>query len=93
MITFTLTYEFYDMVKSKQKKHEYRAASKFWNSQISKLAIGDKIRFIRGYSKESLIAVVTGYDFINREMLPDYAKDFFKPWLHFFHDIEFEIVP
>ena len=92
MLTFTLTYEFYDMVKSKQKTHEYRVANRFWNSRISRLSIGDKIRFARGYSKESLIAVVTGYNFINRDNLPEYAKDFFKPYLKFFHDIEFKII-
>lgn len=92
MLTFNLKYKFYDMIKKHEKTHEYRPANRFWNSRISRLKKEEKIKFNRGYTKTHMIAVVTNIEFVERDQLPAYAQEFFKPYLKYFHDIEFYVL-
>lgn len=92
MLTFNLKYIYYDMVKEGKKTHEYRPVNYYWNIRICKLKIGYPIKLVKGYTDKAMIGIVSNYNFICREDLPEYAKDFFKDHLKFFHDIEFRVL-
>jgi len=92
MIVFNLKYEFYNMIKSEQKTHEYRLTSNFWNKRLKNLSVGDKIKLVKGYSKEHLIAIVIEHNIIREYLLPRYAKNLFACSSSTFHDIEFKLL-
>lgn len=56
MLNLVLTYQWYDLILSGEKKIEYRAMSKKWTRDIWEKRLGiSQVRFQRGYTKESII--------------------------------------
>ena len=52
MTTFNLSKNWYNLIKSGDKTHEYREAKEYWAKRITKIHANDIICFALGYPKK-----------------------------------------
>ena len=74
MVNFNLKEKYYKMYLKGKKKDEYRHATEYWHRRIPKLKQGDKVKLVKGYTKEYLEADVIDWYLITGDMLPGYLK-------------------
>jgi hypothetical protein len=55
MLTFNLTYYYFDLIVNDYKRFEARPINSYWSKRIMKLNPGDKIKIVRGYTSKNII--------------------------------------
>lgn len=91
-LILTLNFEYFDMVRRKKKKIEYREYKPYW---IKRIRDQEEIIFVHGYKKDSprLRAKIISIDIISYSYLPSYVRRFFmrSPYKKFFA-IKFKLI-
>jgi len=92
MLTFNLKKKFYEMIINNEKHSEYRYVGDYWSSRLKNLRKGDKIKFVKGYTNEGVIAEFTGLDLLTYEQLPKHAKSIFLDKKTLWYKINFKLL-
>lgn len=72
MITFNLKKKWYDLIRSGEKKIEYRAVTKYWGTRLLNAKLGElfskrpvSCRLRLGYTRQCLEATITKIEIVN----------------------------